>query len=329
MLEKPNLKDEKIISCLSESFRIPVGGIDFLPVGNDSNSWLFRVNTDNEKYFLKVKKGITYEPSVIVPRYLKDEGIDQVVAPIPTKAGGLWEKVDNFALTLYPFIDGETGMKVGMSENQWIEFGSVLKKIHSSSLSSELVKQVKKENFSPKWSKLVEELQTKIDSNQFTDSFQKELTSFWKEKNEEIRTIIIRLEELGNLLRTQSLDFVLCHTDIHTANILLDNQNKMFIVDWDNPLFAPKERDLMFVVGAKEEQLFFSGYGKSSINQLALAYYRYEWAAQEIGDYGERVFLNNDVGEETKKDAVKFFVELFQPDDVVESAYKSDPEENK
>lgn len=329
MLEKPKLEDEKIISCLRESFGISVNGVDFLPVGNDSNSWLYRVNTDNKKYFLKVKKGIIYEPSVIVPRYLKDEGIDQVVAPIPTKVRKLWEKVDNFALILYPFIDGETRMKVGMSKNQWIEFGTVLKKIHSSKLSSELSEQVKKENFSPKWSVLVKELQTKIDSNQFTDSFQKELSLFWKEKKEEIRSIINRMEELGNLLRTQSLDFVLCHTDIHTANILLDKQNRMFIVDWDNPLLAPKERDLMFVVGAKEEQVFFSGYGKSDINSVALAYYRYEWVAQEIGDYGERVFLNNDVGEETKKDALNSFIELFQPDNVVESAYKSDPEKNK
>jgi spectinomycin phosphotransferase len=287
---------------------------------------LYRVNTDNEKYFLKVKKGEIYEPSVTVPRYLKDTGITQVVAPIPTKSGELWEKADNFILILYPFIDGETGMKVGMSENQWIEFGAVLKKIHSSKLSSGLASQVKKENFSPKWSGLIKELQTKIDNSQFTDSLQKELASFWKEKNEEIRAIINRMEELGHLLRTQPLDFVLCHTDIHTANILLDKQNKMFIVDWDNPLLAPKERDLMFIVGAKEEQRFFNGYGKSDINSVALAYYRYEWVAQEIGDYGERVFLNNDVGEETKKDAVKSFIELFQPDDVVESAYKSDPE---
>ena len=41
----------------------------------------------------------------------------------------------------------------------------------------------------------------------------------------------------------------------------------MFIVDWDDTLLAPKERDLMFVLGeetieTREEQLFFNGYGK-------------------------------------------------------------------
>ena len=85
----------------------------------------------------------------------------------------------------------------------------------------------------------------------------------------------------------------------------------------------------MFVVGAKEEQIFFNGYGKIDINSVALSYYRYEWVAQEIGDYGERVFLNNNIGEETKKDVVNSFIELFKPDDVVESAYASDPEKDK
>jgi spectinomycin phosphotransferase len=72
----------------------------------------------------------------------------------------------------------------------------------------------------------------------------------------------------------------------------------------------------MFVVGGvvaaavenKEEELFFRGYGKVDIDPVALAYYRYEWVVQDIGDYGERVFLMKDTGEETKKDAVQGFV---------------------
>ena len=43
-------------------------------------------------------------------------------------------------------------------------------------------------------------------------------------------------------------------------------QSALFIVDWGNPIFAPKERDLMFVgmsrasAGAREETLFYQGY---------------------------------------------------------------------
>jgi hypothetical protein len=41
--------------------------------------------------------------------------------------------------------------------------------------------------------------------------------------------------------------------------------------------------------GAGQE--WFIGYGAAAIDPLALAYYRYEWVVQEIGDNGKRVFL--------------------------------------
>ena len=59
------------------------------------------------------------------------------------------------------------------------------------------------------------------------------------------------------------------------------------------------------------------------IYQLALAYYRYEWCVQEIGDFGKRVFLTKDLGESTKQDAVEGFIQLFSQGDVVEAAFRT------
>ena len=102
----------------------------------------------------------------------------------------------------------------------------------------------------------------------------------------------------------------------------------MFIVDWDDTLLAPKERDLMFVIDedtihTREEQLFFDGYGNVEINKLALAYYRYEWCVQEIGDFGERVLLTTDAGETTKQASVEGFIQLFSQGDVIEAAFNT------
>jgi spectinomycin phosphotransferase len=89
----------------------------------------------------------------------------------------------------------------------------------------------------------------------------------------------------------------------------------------------------MFVVGdaidgaearPRDEQLFFQGYGETAVNPLALAYYRFEWVVQDIGDYGERAFLSSDAGEETKRHAVAELMQMFDPGDVVEAAYASE-----
>jgi spectinomycin phosphotransferase len=127
---------------------------------------------------------------------------------------------------------------------------------------------------------------------------------------------IERAEMIGKRLQQTDLDLVLCHADIHTANILINQEQDLFIVDWDDILFAPKERDLMFVLGegtveTREEHFFFTGYGNVKINPLVLAYYGYEWCVQEIADFGERVFLTKDTGESTKQDSVEEFEVVF------------------
>jgi len=113
--------------------------------------------------------------------------------------------------------------------------------------------------------------------------------------------------------------------------VLLDANQQVWIVDWDETLLAPKERDLMFVVGGisselvgpREEELFFQGYGATTLDRLALAYYRYAWAVSDIGDFGAQVFFRPDLGQVTRRAAVKLFMGLFMPGQIVALAFAS------
>jgi spectinomycin phosphotransferase len=326
MIEKPDIRDEKIITALNENYSIQISNIEFLPVGNDATAFSYRAKVgDGNSYFLKLKTNFSNPAALFVPRFLRDSGIGQVVAPVPTRTQKLCADMDGFTLILYPFIFGEEAMQVGMSDDQWTELGSVLKRIHGTGLPADISRYVRREDFVPKWSDLARDLHRQVNIRNFDARHQKELASFWREKNETIRTLIERTEAIGQHLQRADLEFVLCHSDIHTANILLTPDRNMFIVDWDEALFAPKERDLMHVldgnsIRTREEHMFFSGYGPVEINQPALAYYRYEWCVQEIGDFGNRVFLTEKTGENTKQDAVEGFKELFSQGDVIERA---------
>ena len=329
MIKKPNIKDEKIIIALNENYLIQVSNIEFLPIGNDASAFSYRVEAKNGiSYFLKVRRKITNLAGLFVPRFLKDNGIEQVIAPLPTKTQELSVEMDGFALILYPFITGNEAMKVGMTDAQWTEFGATLKRIHTTELAGSTLQYVMQESFTPKWGSLAKTLHEQVNARNYDDPYQKQLAIFWKENNEKIQTLLERAGILGKRLQQTDLEFVLCHADIHTANILITQEQNMLIVDWDDTLFAPKERDLIFVLGedtveTREEQLFFKGYGRMEINPLALAYYRYEWCVQEVGDFGERVFLMKDVGENTKKDSVKGFMKVFSRGDVVETAFNT------
>src|SRR5919106_6576045 len=106
MIEKPNISDEKIIVSLSENYSLQVYDIEFLPIGNDPSAFAYRVEAkDGNSYFLKLKKKLSNPAGLFVPRFLKDSGIEQVIAPLPTKTRELWANVNEFNLILYPFIN--------------------------------------------------------------------------------------------------------------------------------------------------------------------------------------------------------------------------------
>ena len=155
------------------------------------------------------------------------------------------------------------------------------------------------------------------------------LADFLRQKEEEVAHLVGRAEELGGVLRDQQLDFVLCHADLHAGNVLIDQKNQLYIIDWDTLLFAPKERDLMFIgagIGGawnrqEEEELFYKGYGVTSVNHTALNYYRYERIVEDIEEFSKRILLTGEGGRDRERSLEKF-MSAFSPNNVVEIAQR-------
>lgn len=333
MLLKPDLSDDKIVSCLCESYGLTVTELEFLPIGKDASAWVYRAGADDGKtYFLKVRKGLVDEISLVVPRSLKEAGVAQVVAPIPAIGGEqAWGTVADYALILYPFIPGRSAKELGLSDPQWVEHGAILRAIHGARLPDDVLRQVPRETFVPTWTRGVRRLQAAIEASDDPDRHARELAALWKEKRDQIAHIAERAEELGRRLQGRHFELVLCHTDPHTNNILLDAEGRLFVVDWDAPLLAPKERDLHFVIGSvigetvigpREEELIFQGYGPTTVDWLALTYYRYDWLSGDLLGFGEWVFVLTDSGAATKDDAIRRTRRMFEPGAAVASAYE-------
>ena len=113
---------------------------------------------------------------------------------------------------------------------------------------------------------------------------------FLKENKDTVQILVDRAELLAKKCQDQMGEFVLCHSDIHGGNVLIDEQNSIFIVDWDDPIMAPKERDLMFIGGGvanvwnkpREEKFFYEGYESINVNQMLIAHYRHERILEDI-----------------------------------------------
>ena len=148
------------------------------------------------------------------------------------------------------------------------------------------------------------------------------LAGLWQAHREVIATAADRAEGLGRAVAANRPRLVLCHGDLHTANVLVDRRDRLAVVDWDGLQLAPPERDLLSAAG-DEGTWFFEGYGPATLDPLTTAYYRWEWVVQELADYGGRV-LDGRLGAETRRVAVAEFRGLFAPGDVVEAAWAAD-----
>jgi spectinomycin phosphotransferase len=333
MLEQPDLQDEKIIACLQDAYGLLVVQLAFLPLGADPNTAVYRVvAADEAPYFVKLRRGSFDATAVTLPEFLSDQGIVQIIAPLATKTKQLWAYLDAFKLILYPFVEGHNGFEVALSDRHWGDLGTALKRIHTAVVPPALIRRIQHETYSPQWREIVKTFLERVEHDTFADPIAAKLAAFLKARRDEILDLVGRAERLAQALQARSPEFVLCHSDIHAGNILIDANGALYIVDWDNPILAPKERDLMFIGGAQgfaghtaqeEETLFYRGYGQTQIEPIALAYYRYERIIQDIAVFCEQLFLTNEGGED-REQSLRYLTSNFLPNNTIEIAYTSD-----
>ena len=333
MLEKPDLQDDKIIASLQNEYGALVVQVAFLPLGADVNTAVYRAVVEDEtSYFVKLRRGVFDETTVALPKFLSDQGIAQIIAPLATKTGQLWASLGVFKLILYPFVEGHNAYEVDLSDRHWSVLGAALKRIHTTVAPPALTRRIQQESYSPQWREITKTFLERVEDEVFADPIAIQLAAFLKARRDEIRDLVGRAERLALALQARSPELVVCHSDIHAGNILIDANDDLYLVDWDNPILAPKERDLMFIGGGlggdghtaqEEETLFYQGYGQTQIDPIALAYYRYERIIQDIALFCEQILLTSEGGED-REQALRYLTSNFLPNNVLEIAYKSD-----
>jgi spectinomycin phosphotransferase len=249
MLTKPDISDESIIACLHDRFGLHISHVTFLPLGY-VNSAVYRLSANSgTSYLLKLRRGTFNEIAVVVPAFLHAHGIQQVVAPIATTSHRLWVRARGFHWILYPFFQGKTGFEVALSRPQWIALGTSIKAVHTTLLPAALIERVPQEDYSPRSRNTVKAFHKQVEQDRYDDPTAASFAAFWMTKRDEIHCIVERAEQLAHALQKRAVELMVCHSDLHGRNVLGGADDEVAIVDWDEPILAPKERDLMFIAG--------------------------------------------------------------------------------
>lgn len=320
-----------------------------LNLGADLEAAIYEARTlEKATYFVKLKEGHSQSLGTRVVETLAQVGLSCVIRPLKTQQGALefvqnqgptdtgftrdlrTQPIGDYTITVFPFIKGQNGFRKALTSNQWYYLGKALRQLHDTPLPASLVLELPQLSYTPRWRQAVREVLFLLDRELPIDKVDIGFRDFMKQQVEVVQRLVTQAEVLAKETQAQKVASVLCHGDIHAGNILIDEKDNFYIVDWDGPLLAPKERDLMFIGGGvgniwnkpEEAVLFYQGYGKTDVNKILLASYRHERILEDIAVYAQNLLLKTEGGPQ-RAQWYKDLCAQFEPQGVVDIAFKT------
>ncbi len=305
MREPPRIAEEHLRACLQAQYDLGLVTLEFLPLGHDYDAGVYRaVSERGMAYLLKVTSRPLYEPRCLVPRYLNDQGIASVVAPIRTRSGALWTVLSDWTVIVYPWISGDSSL-TGMTDEQWKQVGTIFQRIHQVMLPPVGFESLRRETFDPtEYTRWIRTFETQYANTEGGGAVERALRSCWVAHQSTIHTVLTSLEKLAGVLQSRTFPYVICHADLHARNLIRDRAGQVFVIDWDEVMLAPKERDFIFVRHPHADA-FFQGYGQAKIDWVALTYFLWERVVQDLIECTRNVCFRDDWGEESRVEAVQ------------------------
>lgn len=294
---------ERLCAWVRDDFGVEFTSIGRVGLGADAAAELWRgVSAVGTSYAVKWSGGGT-PAGLLVAAHLVEHGIPGVVAPVPSLSGRLWSEREGRRLFLLPWVSGARALDGGMSEEHWVSFGDMLAQVHATAVTEAVEEYLPAEDHTPDRvasaahvldSRLQEVVDESADVGDLADHLVWALAQEWRGGMARlVRTLLDQADGLGRELRAGQTPGVLCHGDPHVLNVLLEGDEKVWLIDWDDVVLAPSERDLMFVIGGvlpfapvtpQEQSWFFAGYGSADLDPVRLAYYRCARALEDLVD---------------------------------------------
>ncbi|HWD80435.1 MAG TPA: phosphotransferase [Kribbella sp.] len=257
--------------------------VELTPVafGADIAAQVWKATTATNVYAVKWS-GAGTNTGHQVAAFLADSGLDGVPELIRTVEGGLWSVHAKKRLTVTPWIDGPRAAETGLTDEQWTEYGVLLRRVHDAEPPPRLREALPKHShIDARTPALAAEVRTRLATPE--GDVEEELAAVWAQYDD------ILTDLLTNRPPEPAGPRVVCHGDPHLGNVLVDKH--LHLIDWDDVIYAPREQDLMFMLGGMgdvgpttQAQLdaFLTGYGPHTLDEEAVRYYRHVRAFEDV-----------------------------------------------
>lgn len=251
---------------------------------------MFRATGPRGRSFAVKWTGGGSPAGVVLPAALAEALPGAAAPPLPTRAGTLWADVEGTRLSVTEWIDGDNGITSPMVPDAWRAYGQLLAGLHGLPVDETLARWLPRERFDPsRWVDLFDRVDadlSDVGTDGAADDPLAQLARLWNGRRSDLLEARRRTVALAVTLarRADRLPFVPCHADPHLGNVIVTGPRSLALIDFDDAVLAPPERDLMFVMGggvladtpvtAEQQRWFHAGYGVRAVDPELLAYYR-------------------------------------------------------
>jgi len=295
MLTESNIDKSLLKDVIKEKFGIGIIDFTLFPKWEAARGYMIE-SSNHKSFFLKIYWDDKIPDSAF--RFAHDlftrAGIVNIAHPIATIHGQMRIQVRDFQIALFDWIRGKTAQEHKLTDTQLERLGELLGKIHQ---SKTIVGEYSvRENFAiPFKDRLVAILSHMSEMTGDSTKYKTKLEVFLGPHRQEFIRELETLEKLQRKVRAMKLEFVNCHGEPSPGNILCSGTGEIHLLDWDDPIFAPKEKDLLFFKDNVEPVM--KGYGvfskDSIIDRDLMEFYGHMWNLGEIAYYGGKILFEN------------------------------------
>jgi spectinomycin phosphotransferase len=296
MLTDSKIDKSLLKKVINEKFGIRVFSFKLVPKWEAPRAYITEASSQTT-FFLKIYSDDSIPDSAF--RFAHDlyakAGITNITRSIPTSNGQMRIQIGGVqTAALFSLISGKTAEEQKLPDGQLERLGELIAKIHhSKSVVGEY--SVTEEFAIPFKDRLLGIFNAMSEISSGSTKFKKRLKLFLEPHRAKFLQELETLEGLQYKVVRKNLEFVNCHGKPSPGNVLSSNSGEVYLLDWDDPIFAPKEKDLLFFKDKIEPVM--KGYSLFSkdinIDQEVMAFYGHMWNLGEIADYGGKILFEN------------------------------------
>lgn len=240
------------------------------------------INSSSGKYFCKIIDKQLFIPGIInslpILKNINKLRFERISHPISTVTNSLHVVNKGILIVLFNFINAPQNYSY---DN--FSLGKLIAEIHD--LTPKVTVNAPIESFYFKYVDSFKRKLNNIINLESSNKSENDLSDLMKNNNKELLKLYNKFMKLSNSCRSDNLAMVLTHGDA-PGNILVKSPKDIYIIDWDDILLAPAERDMWFLQDKIE---YLEGYvsvrSNYQINKNAATYYLFSRYFNDLVEY--------------------------------------------